>query len=186
MSVLFPSHSKITVDATGIHVSDGDDSVADARTRFINRLADAWRGPDRATTQTLDHIKRKREISQAWRGGDAGGPYGATPSKPDAAYAARSERLASAWQNVAAAGPTPRAPKASDPPWLKLQKRKYKPGLPEYDSAGGHDGDTRTARPVVEGADDATTMFDDDAQAARDEANAAYVDRICNAWKEPK
>lgn len=157
-----PKSARITVDRDGIHVTDdGDGGNTDPRAAFKQRLADAWRGSDRATTQTLDHLKRKREISQAWRGGDAddaGGPYGATPSAPERAYAKRSDRLASAW----------RAPPLREQPWVVMQKRKYKPGLPKYDGA----------------ADSADFHFDDDdAQQRRDDANAAYVDRIRSAWK---
>jgi hypothetical protein len=121
------------------------------------------------------YAQHKQEISQMWRGSDAGkGPYGVTPSdKPDAeaAYAARSERLASAWQNVAAGGPTPRAPKADDPSWLKTQRRNYKPGLASYDVPGD-------SAAVTPDSDDGV------AQAQRDAAHAKYVARICSAWKE--
>ena len=168
-----PRDARVVVDADGVHIEPGgDDDVADARSRFKQRHADAWRGPDRATGNTLDHIKRKKQLSEAWKHDAGRGPYGAVPSTPEEAYAARSERLASAWQGVAAGGPTPRAPKANDPDWITPVggRRKYKAGLPEYDK------DSADSQPTV-------YFDDDDPQARRDQANVAYVDRIRNAWR---
>jgi hypothetical protein len=174
-AIFTPRHAKVVVDADGIHVvEDGervsvpmqfcDGSLQDeaaARAYFDRsaRLQDAWRGPDRATTSTLDHIKRKQQLSEAWKHDAAGvGPYGVTPrEKPDAetAYAGLKQRLAEAW----------RAPPVVEQPWLKVQPRKYKPGLASYDPG------------------DAVATFDDDAQTRRDQAQQRYVDRIRDAWK---
>jgi hypothetical protein len=165
MSALFtPRNSRVVVDADGVHVvADGNADISDAERAYrarSQRLQDAYRGgPDRATTQTLDHIRRKRELSEAYRHADAGGPQGTLDA--EAAYDAFKARLQSAWK----------APPPRDPPWLKVQPRNYRPGLASYDPGG-------------DAADSADLHFDDDdPQAVRDEAHAAYCDRIRNAWR---
>jgi hypothetical protein len=162
MPSYFPTHprnARVVVDADGIRVEDrevlraGDTMhvpmpFADAERAYrarSARLQDAWRGP-----------AQRRPHDAAGKG-----PYGVVPSKPDAetAYAGFKQRLAEAW----------RAPPVVEQPWLKVQPRKYKPGLASYDPG------------------DAVTTFDDDAaQTRRDQAQQRYADRISQAWKEPK
>jgi hypothetical protein len=121
MSTLFPSHAKIRVDADGIHVETDDAAVPDARSRFMQRLADAWKH-------------------------DAGkGPYGVIPRAPDpeTVYAGFKQQLSTAWQNASRGGPLPRAPKPTDPPWQTMAggRRRYRPGRPEYDNDSADSAD---------------------------------------------
>ena len=158
MSAMFPSHAKVTVDRDGIHVTDDE----------VLRPGDTLRVPMPFADGNSDpRAAFKQRLADAWRGGDAGkGPYGIVPD-PETAYAGLKQRLATAWQG----SPVARPPRVAEAEWLEPQRRKYRPGLASHDP-----GDA---------ADSAGFHFDDDdAPARRDAANAAYVDRIANAWRE--
>jgi len=200
MSILdVPRNSRIVVDANGIHVVADAGDPPDAERAYAQRsqrISDAWRGPDRAVSQTLDAIKRKRQLAAAWKHDAADADTSdADAFDAETAYASRKARLATAWQS-----PVARPSKVREQPGIAMTPggRKPKPGLPGYDSTGGRDGNTRDARPVAghdvpdrshyQRDDDDGFHFDDDAadaQAVRDAAYARSVERVAAAGRKP-
>jgi hypothetical protein len=134
---------------------------------------------DDADPRAVAYRDRNVRYENAWRGGDAGrgGPYGVTPSSNNAeeARAAYLEKLSNAWRPP----PVREEPGIGMPPGA----RKPKPGLASHGDGIADFGADPDDLPAHHAASDADL---EDAQQRRDDANAAYCERIANAWKEPK